>query len=255
MILYLLMTINNYTMIKRVINISIYLIFITITNLFADDTQNKTYIIYVKIPLMPEVSLQEIKTRIKIDENIFEYSYDVTSLNHLNLIKTTESEGLVKGSLIEGEYFPNYYESNSIRGDQKRTIKFKYSDSQIKDVVINPPYATDNLTHVTESMISESIDPIMLFFKLTNYQYIKNCDSIFFVFDGKRRYDIILSNKSTDSETLTCKLKQNKIGGYKKKQDKYIDNLTDLIFKKNNKNKFVFHSVEFKDDFFNIIIR
>ena len=104
-------------------------------------------------------------------------------------------------------------------------------------------------------MISESIDPIMLFFKLTNYQYIKNCDSIFFVFDGKRRYDIILSNKSTDSETLTCKLKQNKIGGYKKKQDKYIDNLTDLIFKKNNKNKFIFHSVEFKDDFFNIIIR
>tara|TARA_B100000965_G_C19537274_1_gene733956 strand:+ start:666 stop:1397 length:732 start_codon:yes stop_codon:yes gene_type:complete len=243
-------------MIKRIINISIYFIFLTNTILLADQEISKSYTIYIKLPLVPKISFQNIDTKLDFDEKFFTYSYNVETINNLDFIKSTESTGFINGQLINGNYYPDNYNNSSIRGDQKRSIHFEYLENQIKFISVIPPYDKNNLSAVTESMLINSIDPITLFLKLTDYDYVKNCDVIFNIYDGKRRYDIILSNKSEEQEFFRCKLEQKKIGGYKlEKQNESTKALTELVYKKNIKNKFIFDSVEFKDDFFSIIIQ
>ncbi len=221
---------------------------------YSEEISTKSYTIYIKVPLMPKISFQKIQTNMNIDKNIFSYSYDVKTLNHIDFIETSESNGKVEGKIINGKHLANKYKYETIRGGKKRTIEFDYLNEEINNVMVNPPYDKNNLNIVTNHMIRESIDPIMLFLKLTNYEYIEGCKAIFMVFDGKRRYDISLSHKTIDSNFLTCLMEQNKIGGYKDKQMLKESKKTKLIYKKDSMNDFRFHSVEFNDDFFSIII-
>ena len=47
--------------------------------------------------------------------------------------------------------------------------------------------------NVSDEMIIESIDPVTMFYMITDFEYIKNCNKTIKVYDGKRRYDLILS--------------------------------------------------------------
>ena len=78
---------------------------------------------------------------------------------------------LEKNNLVTEEYF-----FKSEKENFKREIQFLYSDGLIEEVNIEPNYDTSKITNVSDIMIQESIDPVSMFYLITDFEFIKNCN-------------------------------------------------------------------------------
>ena len=91
---------------------------------------------------------------------------------------------------------------------------------------------------------------------ITDFEYIKNCNKIIKVYDGKRRYDLILSKPIKNDLSYSCTLTHQKIAGYK--PDKIAENklyVSDLIFLVNDKQSYKFSEVSLRNNNTELIIR
>ena len=75
------------------------------------------------------------------------------------------TSGYIVGSLKNNTVYADQYLLKTEKDDFSRIIEFKYKNSIIYDVSINPSYDTSKITDVTENMIIESIDPVTMFLK------------------------------------------------------------------------------------------
>ena len=117
---------------------------------------------------------------------------------------------LENNNIITEEYF-----FKTEKEDFKREIQFQYFDGLIEEVNIEPSYDISKISNVSDIMIHESIDPVSMFYLITNFEYIKNCNKTIKVYDGKRRYDLILSKPIKNDLSYSCTLTHQKIAGYK----------------------------------------
>ena len=121
---------------------------------------------------------------------------------------------------------------------------------------IEPVYDISKITKVSNKMIHESIDPVTMFYVLTNYNLIKGCNRTIKVYDGKRRYNLILSNPIESDSRYSCTLTHQKISGYKpekiRENKKYI---SELNFKLGNDLSYEFNEVSLRVDNTDLIIR
>ena len=241
----------NYKIIY-LISIFSFTLFFTI---FAR-ASNETYSVFAKLPLLGEVQVQNIKTNLTIINNDFEYSYKVQPTKLVDFFDNKISSGYIKGIILNDKINPKVYFYKSIKDEFKRSIKFNYLNGKITDVNIEPKYDTSKITDVSNEMISESIDPVTMFYLITNYNHIKNCNFTLNIYDGKRRYDLILSNPIKVDEYFSCTITHKKIAGYKiekiEKDEKYI---SDLQFKISSNGKYIFQEVSLRDNNLDLIIK
>ena len=129
-------------------------------------------------------------------------------------------------------------------------------NGKIKDINIEPKYDTSKITIVSNEMINEFIDPVTMFYLITNYNHVRNCNFTLNIYDGKRRYDLILSDPIKDNKSFICTITHKKIAGYKiekiEKDEKYI---SDLRFKVNSNGKYIFQEVSLRDNNLDLIIK
>ena len=215
-----------------------------------------TYLVYAKLPLLGEVEVQNIETKLTISEKKFKYSYKVNPTKLIDFFDDKISSGYILGEFQNESISTNKYLFKTEKDDFIRTIKFTYTENVIDDVSILPSYDLSKITNVSKKMIDDSIDPVTMFYKITNFEFIKNCDKIISVYDGKRRYDLILSDPKKNKNSYNCTLTHQKIAGYKpEKIDEDKKYVSDLKFLINNNNLYEFNEVSLRNNDTDLIIR
>ena len=242
------------TTIKLKIFITLLLFSIINTSLAKEKVD--TYLVYAKLPLLGEVEVQNIETKLTISEKKFKYSYKVNPTKLIDFFDDKISSGYILGEFQNGSISTNTYLFKTEKDDFIRTIKFTYTENIIDDVSILPSYDLSKITNVSRKMIDESIDPVTMFYMITNFKFIKNCDKVISVYDGKRRYDLILSDPIKSKNSYSCTLTHQKIAGYKpKKIDEDIKYVSDLKFLINSNNLYEFNEVSLRNNNTDLIIR
>ena len=216
----------------------------------------ETYSVFAKLPLLGEVQVQNIETNFTIINNEFDYSYNVKPTKLVDFFDNKISNGYIKGVIVNEKIYPHLYFYQSKKDDFERSIKFNYMDGKITDINIEPQYDTSKITKVTNKMIRESIDPVTMFYLITNYNHIKDCNFTMKIYDGKRRYDLIFSDPVNDNKFFLCTITHKKIAGYKpEKIEKGELYISDLRFKISQNGEFTFQEVSLRDNNLDLIIK
>ena len=230
-------------------------IFFIINNTSAEEKVD-TYSVYAKLPLLGEVEVQNIETKLTILDNKLEYSYNVKPTKIVDFFDDKISSGFILGLLNNNSITTDTYLFKTKKDDFSRVIEFTYTNGVIDNVSVNPPYDTSKITNVSDKMIHESVDPVTMFYMITNYDFIKDCNKIIRVYDGKRRYDLILSDPKKNDLSYSCTLSHKKIAGYK--QNKIDENkiyVSDLKFLSNENQSYEFNEVSLRNNNTDLIIR
>ncbi len=222
---------------------------------YALSSQEK-YSVYAKLPILGEIEVQNIRTELSIIEDNIKYSYYVNPAAIVDFFDDKISSGYITGKLINNSIQTNEYYYKTEKDNFQRIIQFGYLGGLINDITIEPIYDISKITKVTNQMIKESIDPVTMFYIITNYNLIKGCNRTIKVYDGKRRYNLILSNPIQTDNGYSCTLTHQKISGYKpvkiQENKKYI---SDLKFKMNNDLSYNFSEVSLRVNGTDLIIR
>tara|TARA_B100001027_G_C16262327_1_gene330096 strand:- start:1132 stop:1884 length:753 start_codon:yes stop_codon:yes gene_type:complete len=216
----------------------------------------ETYSVFAKLPLLGEVEVQKIKTNFTTIDDKIKYSYYVSPTKIVDFFDDKISSGFISGKLENNNIVTEEYFFKTEKEDFKREIYFQYLDGLIEEVNIKPSYDISKISKVSDIMIKESIDPVSMFYLITDFEYIKNCNKIIKVYDGKRRYDLILSKPIKNDLSYSCTLTHQKIAGYK--PDKIAENklyVSDLIFLVNDKQSYKFSEVSLRNNNTELIIR
>ncbi len=219
--------------------------------------QKRSFEVLVKIPLMPKIEVMEINTNFEKNKDSFFYSFTIQSKKIVEFVNPVNGEGEVRGS-IGDIYRPNEYKYDYIRKNKKRMVQIIYDGPRIKNITVEPDYNKSELSPITGDMLFDTIDPSTFFLNVLELENLNECNFTFRVFDGKRRYDIQFFQKIVNEEKdiITCKAKQIKLGGYKKKEtDVFASSETiDVIYRLNNDNNFKFYGYRAANGNINFII-
>ncbi len=231
-------------------------IFFTVFSTNLVKAEVKTYSVFAKLPLLGEVEVQKIKTYFtSIDDNM-KYSYYVSPTKIVDFFDDKISSGYILGKLERNNIITEEYFFKTEKEEFKREILFQYLDGIIEKVIIEPSYDVSKISSVSDIMIQESIDPVSMFYLITDFEYIKNCNKTIKVYDGKRRYNLTLSKPIKNDLSYSCTLTHQKIAGYK--PEKIAENklyVSDLIFLLNDKQSYEFSEVSLKNNNTDLIIR
>ena len=214
---------------KRILFI-IYCTFFFVNHSLADTKlEEREFILYAKLPIVPKISILHISTiLLEIDNSLFELKFNVKTLNIVNYISSINGDGLVLGVIKNNNYYPESYKYEYVRGSKEKSVYLEYSNEKIIKEIFTPQFDKNKLTPITNKQKTNTIDPATLFLRLLDINKINGCNKDIKIYDGKRRYDVIFSDKKFTKHEVECSASQNRIGGYKK--DK-IDPLTkaDLV--------------------------
>ena len=241
-------------------NYNILLISLSITLFFAltkfSLSKQENYSVFAKLPLLGEIEVQNIKTDFTSIDDKIKYSYYVSPTKIVDFFDDKISSGFILGKLENNGIVTEEYFFKTEKDDFKREIQFQYHDGLIEEVNIVPNYDTSKISNVSDIMIQESIDPVSMFYLITNFEYIKNCNKTIKVYDGKRRYDLILSKPIKNDLGYSCTLTHQKIAGYK--PEKIKENklyVSDLKFIENDNQLYEFSEVSLRNNNSDLIIR
>lgn len=139
---------------------------------------------------------------------------------------STSSSGTVtaKGPL------PVNYNFNYETSDKREQIELRFTNNTVSEVLLNPPkFPKPGRVPITEEHLRDVVDPLSAVILLSRMPGVKKsgaeaCERKLPIFDGKMRYDLILSYKGTrqlDSDggykgpAYVCKVKFVAIAGHK----------------------------------------
>jgi len=191
--------------------------------------EERRFILFVKLPIIPKISIMQISTNLSIiDNNKYELNFKVKALNLVDYISKINGEGFVNGSIKNGNYFPASYKYDYVRKSKKKSVSLKYLDGKISEDKFTPPFDKNKLTPIDDEQKNNTVDPATLFLRLLELDKTNQCNEIINVYDGKRRYDIIFNEKKVDSNVIECSAWQSRIGGYKTDKMDPLTN-TDIV--------------------------
>ncbi len=242
---------GNYNILVTTLTIVLYF---ALTNFSLSRQEN--YSVFAKLPILGEIEVQNIKTDFTSIDDKIKYSYYVSPTKIVDFFDDKISSGFILGKVENGHIVTEEYFFKTENEDFKREIKFQYLNGLIKVVNIDPNYDLSKITNVSDKMIEESIDPVSMFYLITNFEYIKNCNKTIKVYDGKRRYNLILSKPIKNDHGYSCTLTHKKIAGYK--SEKILENklyVSDLKFIINHNQSYEFSEVSLRNNNTDLIIR
>lgn len=104
-----------------------------------------------------------------------------------------QSKVSTEGKLYNGELSPLYHRVNSLVDDKPYRVKIIYEDSAPVLEEILPAPDGVNRSAVPKGMWRHTIDPLTMILKaLLGIDELQSCEGDYKVFDGRRRYNIIL---------------------------------------------------------------
>jgi hypothetical protein len=137
------------------------------------------------------------------------------------------------GSVSARRPRPNSYSFGYRTSDKRETIDIEFSNNNVKGIAVNPPQRKSSARiPVTAKHMRNVVDPLSAVVMLTNVGSKKSgkevCTQRLPIFDGKARYDLRLTYKTTKSVSTghgyrgpayICKVKFMPIAGHKRGDD------------------------------------
>lgn len=151
-------------------------------------------------------------------------------------------ETVSSGRFVAGRALPRRHENRGWRGDETRIVELVYGDEgQVVSTSVTPPPDPDEVTTLPDDAADGTIDPLSVVAQLSNaIASGGTCDGEFAVFDGRRRYDLRVSNDgevalpATDysifkGAATACRIDYAMIGGQRKERSKYAETARDRV--------------------------
>tara|TARA_B100001093_G_scaffold515543_1_gene592107 strand:+ start:26 stop:763 length:738 start_codon:yes stop_codon:yes gene_type:complete len=234
------------------------IIFIIISPIIskADTYEKKRFNIEAKFGILPSIDVMEIYTELKLNEDNFNYIFNIKSKNIVKFLTEVNGIGSVEGKVFANKYIPSNYTYSYRRKEKNKYVEIVYKENKIEKVVVKPSYDKSKLTPLTDKMLQKTIDPPTFFLSILNYKNLNNCQKTFSVFDGKRRYDVIFNKLDTSSSDLIeCSANQIKIGGYKDRENDVFaaSDFIKIVYDKKKDNEFLRY--EARNGSINVIIK
>jgi hypothetical protein len=165
-----------------------------------------------------------------INANIAEHEYTISADAKISVLAGLVFEWTAKtsssGRVVNRVPAPSAYSFGYEAGDKHERIDLRFSESGVRDVAVNPPARMASHVPVTRAHLQNVVDPLSAIVLLATHRDkgTEVCNRRLPIFDGKQRYDLVLSYKrtkkvSTDEgysgPAYVCKVKFLPIAGHK----------------------------------------
>ena len=165
-------------------------------------------------------------------------SYKVVSKSKtdglLNLVYEWSGQATSNGNFLEWRSVPRLHQNVGQRaGNVRKTVLSYERSGQLIFSDTQPPPDLSEVFPIPRGLVKETIDPLTAIVQINRrLERGMGCNVKLPVFDGRRRYDLILEDKgeSTFKQTpfsvfegkaLICKMNVNMFGGHKREKSKY----------------------------------
>ncbi len=147
-------------------------------------------------------------------------------------------EGTTVGSVNGTEARPERHARKSTWDEGERTVKLTYLDGGKVDVKVDEIRESSEeheFSPLDPATLDNTIDPMTAFISMSRrLEAGESCDATFEMFDGKRRYDVTLTDQDAKviepsdysvfaGEAAGCHLEFEKIGGFWQGENKYSE--------------------------------
>jgi hypothetical protein len=212
--------------------------FFSVSAIAADKTTEMQHSVYVG-----GLFLGSINTEVKEDHGNYRISTSASSSKTFEWafrwIAKAQSVGLIEPAKVA----PFVHRHESAWNDNMRTATMNYTDSGKVTVKTTGKQSTDpnKYSPVDPASLTNSIDPMSAILQVTNQlEAGQKCNALVPVFDGRRRYDIKLTDSGEklfkpsrysvfQGEAIGCKIDIVKKGGFKRDFDENVQLDQDLI--------------------------
>jgi hypothetical protein len=148
----------------------------------------------------------------------------------INLFWKSKIEAHSKGAVERDRLAPAVYDSRSVNhSDKNQRVSLTYGRNTLPVLFASPPYKTKKYP-VSDEQKKNTLDPVSALVLMTtglSASAQNPCGTKAPVFDGARRYDVVLDYKKTENITLAnglysgpvylCQIHYNQIAGFKQK--------------------------------------
>lgn len=138
------------------------------------------------------------------------------------------------GRFQDGRAVPDLHVNRGWRGERKRSVVLEYGpDGQVTTAELEPAPDPEEVTEVPEGSELGTVDPLSVIAQVSRaVTEAGRCEGEFAVYDGRRRYDLRISDRGTESlpatgysifsgEAMRCGVEYAMLGGQRKDPNKY----------------------------------
>ena len=122
---------------RKVIRFFLFIaILVTSFNSYADTfEEEKKFILSLKLPLIPEVSIMQISTKLSNTNNeIYKLNFNVKTINLIDYISSVNGNGYTEGFIKNSFYIPEYYKYDYVRKSKNKSVSIKYLNGKIQSL-------------------------------------------------------------------------------------------------------------------------
>jgi len=183
--------------------------------------------------------LVSAQARLEMDgDSVYSVVGEARTRGWVNWLYGFKSESTTVGVLDGANAKPTRHEQVAAWDDGERSIKLTYEDDGkvVFDVTEQRDEDDDDrFTPLDPATLDNTIDPVTAFVAMSRrLEAGDTCDATFEVFDGKRRYDVTLTDQEPkviepsdfsvfSGETIGCHLEYERIGGFWIGENKYSE--------------------------------
>ncbi len=174
---------------------------------------------------MTGVSIGHIAWSVTIGEARYTTSANGKASGVLSVLVNGEGAVDTRGNIDDGRMAPRFFTSNITDDEGKSELRLSFDDGVAKDLIAQAQQRTDRVP-VTDAHRHGVVDPLTAMLIPTGNDALAsvNCNRALQIFDGRRRYDLVLSFKRIDKikvdrsysgGALVCGVILQPIAGYR----------------------------------------
>ncbi len=209
-------------------NISIVILFFIVFCNFSISKELKKN--YFFESYLNGIQLAEANGTLYIKKDFYSFEFKAITSGITSIFINWGQKISVQGTIVNQELFPNTYISNDFRKNKKGHMSLVYIKNTPFIKSAKPDPRDDERRKISKTQIVDTLDPVSAILSIGLFVNKQNkCNVTKPIFDGKRRYNIIveyiglekiLNSSKIDSKAtyMKCKFFIKKISGYTSKE-------------------------------------
>lgn len=155
---------------------------------------------------MTGVTIGQIVWLVDINEKRYVTSAHGKASGVLSMLVNGEGSVVTHGVIADGRIVPSYFTSHISDDEGNSDLRMTFEDGNVKEVIGPPPPPADRVavTEADRRGVNDPLTAVLLPMKAGEDALVAaNCARVLSIFDGRRRYNLILSYKRIDKIALT----------------------------------------------------
>jgi len=177
---------------------------------------------------MMRVSIGHIIWHVNIGNELYATSANGKASGVLSMLMNGEGSVVTTGRIVNGYMAPTYFASNIVDDYGKTELQMTFAGGIAEETIIQKPPTEPKFLPVTNADRRGAADPLSAMLIPANARddvlAFANCNRVLPIFDGQRRYNLVLTYKRMDKvkieqgysgPVLVCGAILQPIGGYR----------------------------------------